>query len=752
MLLLGLVYLLGVELRVHRLHEMGVDAQTPFFIESAMRYRITEYIAQGKPLPALDFQMLWPEGYPPPGDTILQEYLLGTLARVLEPAPLSTASLSDFVRSASRWIYCLIALPLFWLTYQATGKRWAALFGCLLYFTLPCSLDRSTGLVIYRENVCQPFVALHVAAFFAHFRRPLQGISPQTFWQRLFDQLSNQRYIWLSGLCLVIAHLTWKVMTFYQLWLHLFLMLLCILRLPDLKLRSSIYALTLPVLVVSLIPGFPLAGSMQADRYWGSTNAALTLALCLFCWVASRVQEGQIGETAPASPLAKMWARATLLLTLAIGTWALLPGGQSYSHAWSTLVAKVKFLGIKPDDPALLDISSRHYWTGNYRSPTVARALRDFALPALLCVMLVRRKWPSKVFLKVPTSEQTGWFLIVAGAGAYGLGYFMFRKFGTFFGLFIIPIVALAAITVLEQAKHRQWLGRSVLVGFLSVAVLASWNNMGAESTLTPDVDPELEPGEVYSTKSLDTLSRWLMQETPPKAPVLASWALSPFLHAYLDKSTVLNSYFEGPQVFKTEEFYRRLYMRLEDLHAFAQENRAEYLILEAHMLLRTDKWMSFRYVADALTLTGDEACYRLHYTPEAAPGFALLYQNDFFRVYKVLPDVSATVPVPEDLTYAPLFDPQLPGAQVGQPLDAGPALLYGLIEAGRRVTLGDAQLQAGMPGEALRTWTEALEKSPYLPDTYLRLMTLAQAQGRQDQVEKLRKVVLERFGGQVTP
>lgn len=753
---LVVTWLLGVALRGHRLETLFVGAETPFFIESAMRFRVLQYFAEGHYPPALDFQMLWPDGYPPDGDTIFQEFFFGTLAHWLKPPNLET-----FVRESARWVYCLIVLPLFWWGYEATGKRSAALLGVLMYVTLPSSLDRSTGLVLYRENLCQPLLAMHLASLFVAFRRPKQP-----------------GWLAVSGVFLLICHLTWKVMTFYQLFLQLFLLVLCVIKPPDRTLRLSIYWLTLPVLVTSLIPDLPLAGCLRFDRYWGSSNAAMTLALCTLALVygwrekkANDSREPQAPEveavsvtsdaaTGP-SPVTRRFTldlngldwrgalvRGAVLVAL-LGLFVLLlPGGQSYSHAWNTVFAKIRYLGVKPDDPGLLDISSRHYWTGNYRSPTLARAVRDFSFPLLMSVMLIRRRYT----LSLRDGRQRAWWLVLAGLLGFSVGYLMFRKFGTFLGLFLIPTAALGAQTVFELARHRQWLARAMLVGLMGVSYLSGWNNLGAEQVFQDAHDTDPAPGEVYPVSSLNALSQWLKRETPPKAPLLASWALSPFLHTYLDKSTILNSYFESPQVFRSEEFYRRLFMPLPELHAFARQYRADYLILEAHMLLRTDKWMSFRYVADRLTLQGNEACYRLHYQPEDTPGFALVYQNEWFRVYQVLPDATERRAVPPGLPYAPLFDPRVPGAQVGQPLDVGSKLLYGSLEAGRLVTLGDAQREAGHRDEALQSYLRAVQTGPWLPAGYLRLIALAQQEDRTSELQILNVLLRQHFHGAVVP
>ncbi|HCP46490.1 MAG TPA: hypothetical protein DIU15_10625, partial [Deltaproteobacteria bacterium] len=59
----------------------------------------------------------------------------------------------------------------------------------------------------------------------------------------------------------------------------------------------------------------------------------------------------------------------------------LLPREVGYDHAWETILARLRFALEKPADPSLLSFHARHYWTGNYESPTVSLLLRCW--PAL---------------------------------------------------------------------------------------------------------------------------------------------------------------------------------------------------------------------------------------------------------------------------------------------------------------------------------------------------------------------------------
>ncbi len=709
LLALMLTYGACVELRTHRLEQTIPSPLYPFWIESAQRFRGVRIIAEGHALPNPDRQMQWPDGYVPNHDTVVQEYLLGLMARALQPADLHV-----FVRSATRYLYCLIVFPLFWLGYELTRRKWAGWFGATLYLTLPAAVDRSTGLVLYRENIMMPLLALHLAALYAHFRRE-----------------NGTRFIWLSGVALVLSHLTWKVTTFYQLLVLGFLTLLCLWRPPGPRVRAAVYSLAGLPLATSIV--VPL--NLHHDRYWGTSQAALSGGLLMLCLAA------KYRPTWVSSP----FVRAALVGAVALALRAVLPGGASYGHAWATVIAKLEHFGQKPADPAQLSLSARHYWTGNYQSPSLMRVLRDFTLPVLFCIFLVRRLGRNERPSLGSLERYAHLFLVLGLLGSIA-GYAMFVKFGTFFALFMTPALALCALTLIEQAKHRLWLGIIVLALTLGISGLASWNGVGIERALNLPQSGENDQGVVYGQEALWELNDFITRNTTRDQVLLATWAFSPYLTTYLDRTTILNSFFESDMVYRYETFNLKLFGPLSDFHTYCRANDAEYFLYEANLLLRTDPWMSYRYVANKLTLSGEEAAYQLHYAQDALPGFELVFQNDFFRIFKVLKDSSEVRPF-QPVPYAALFDPAVPGAQPGQPLEDGPNLLYNMREASRWLALGKALERGQEKRAALEAYRSGLSASPFQVKIIQQLIPLLVELGQPQAAQQLEASARKRFG-----
>ncbi len=680
------IYLAGVGLAAHRFASLGLSAETPFWMESAQRFRGIRFLAEGQPLPDPDRRLQWPDGYRPTDDTVVQEHLYGALARLARPESLHT-----FVRWVTRFVSMLVVFPLFFLARRACGSPGAALWISALYVTLPPALEPAIGLYIFRQHLALPFLACHMAALVAYLDG---GGSPKR----------ENGLAALSGLSLLLALLTWKVIAFYQLFLLGFLAVCALRALPDRRLAKLILWVSVPPVLASVF--LPVA--LRADRYWGGPHAALSMGLLLLCATSTwpRVAGG------------RAISRALLLLVGIAVAFLVLPGGRSYDHAWATLLAKVRFLGVKPADPGSLSVHARHYWTGNYRSPGAFQILDDFAVPgipaaiALVFAIEAARRNRRRADRTTPrpawTMSARALYLSLSVL-AFGVAYLFFARFGNFFVLFLMPMAAIGVEAIRERLASRHALVTVLLVALLGASGLSAFTGAGLETLpdrLTGGREGAFEPpadrapGVIFSEESLAELSQWLSGQTHRNEVVLASFALSPYLATYLDRPTILHCFFEGPAVDRYVEFTGDLFAELGTFHAFSRRYQADYVVLEAALLLRTDRWMSYRYVADRLNLTGNEACYRLHYSRGGEPGFELVYQNDFFRVFRVLRDPNETR-LSTSRSIPPLFDISIAGAQPGRGLEEGPRLLYGVVESARLVRFAEMLDRGGRHDEA---------------------------------------------------
>lgn len=714
----------------------GVDSGT-FWMESAQRFRYVRQVADGGVIPLLDQQMQAPDGYPPWSDTVFQELLYGTL--YLNYADPDT-DIAAFARLVTRIISATAVLPIALLCFAVTRRRDAALLGAFAYATALVVVERGTGQALLREDLAIPLLCWHLAFLGLWSQRP-----------RFLTALA-------SGLFLAAALLAWKVITFYILLLVGFVGTAHWMR----RARPGVLAVGLVGLIAPAVLASLLPFSLQYDRFQSSTPVLAALALFVTL-VAARAAPGL---------RARSWLPVAVLLFAGL-RW-LLPAEVGYDHAWETIFARLRFLGAKPEDPALLSFHARHYWTGNYQSPSLARLLRDWPallLAALPGLVVLRRWWRPSSWNDFVTGDRAisplprlltqghgpaehlpplaSHFLLWLVVSFLGI-YLLFRKFQLFAAIALVAVLALgfAAVT-----NTRRWTRVAIVVVLLFGVLQSARLVPGLDRFLPGADDNRPDPVVVFSGASFDELAKYLSASTQEGETVLASFVISPFILAYSNRPTVLHCFFEGA----LPERYRRItearFGSEEGLWELAREFGTKWYIHEAHHLLRTDPQMSQRYVADRMGWPADSALTRMQFAPERLEHFELAFENRSFRVFRVLDEGKrprhrfARRP-------SPLWSRSLFTSMFGDPLSTqGVAaaesglvasdLLYASLEAGRQLAVGRASRDhesAAAPWSE-RSFQEALRLAPYLYPAAEELAALYIDLGRPDKAAKYRSL-----------
>lgn len=686
----------------------GQSPDATYWMESAQRFRYVRMVEAGDGIPAVDVQMQSPDGYPTHSDTILQEQLYGELARRHRPDDMSLAA---FVRLLTRLVSASSVVGLALLAYALTRRRDAALLAALAFgLALPVA-ERGTGATLFREDLAFPVICLHLAFLAFWARRP-----------RWFHAL-------LAGLFLAGALLLWKVTTFYALLLVGFLGTAHWLG------RAEPRALLLGTVLLFLpsVGAAQLPWSLHYDGWMTSTTLLAAAAVAL----------GMLG--ASLAPKAPAWAWAFVAAAALVGLRFLLPSEAGYDHAWETIFARLRFLGQKPEDPTLLSFHARHYWTGNYESPTLARLVRDWpllalaALPGLARVLrwwrpTFWREWqPSTLLKPLPQGVLEGWgpaspLLGLAShftlwlLGAFWLAYLLFRKLQLFAAVPLALLIAIGFAVPRGKSRIPQRIGLVLLVAAVGL------QGAGIAPTLErwmPSAQRDAtawSPVAVFSDQSFNSLATQLPEHVARDEPILASFIVSPFLLAYLDRATALHCFFEGDVLSRYEAVTRARFSDEAALWTVAREVGATWYLHEAHHVLRTDGRMSQRYVAGAMDWPKDAVVTRMSYAPESLERFELVWENAWFRLFRVL-DEGKRPRRPGRTEHAawsrPLFE-QLFGDPLG-PVEAGPYtpadFLYGTLRAEQLLVSG---IRAVEREDGLTPWNErdmhaAVSHAPWL-------------------------------------
>jgi len=699
------IYALGFHVRCVRYESTQLSLDVPFWMESAQRYRYVEILAAGEPLPNPDTRMWAPDGYDPRTDTILQEHAYAWSYRVLGLGP--EVPVAAFVRTFTRVVYGLGIFALVALCGVMGRSRVGALLACLAYAVVLPAVERSTGQVLYREHLAIPLVVYHLYFLAAALDR-----------QRVRDAA-------LAGVFLLLALLAWKVMTFYVLILMGVFALAAVVEPHRPAVPRVLAGCLLPALIVSLL----LPVHLRFDRFWASTGAILGVVSWLVVWFHRRQPMG-LGARAA-------WiASGTLALLLAA------PEASAYSHVWETIAARLTHLGHKPADPGELVFHARHFWSGNYRSPTLARLLRDFGLPALAAA-------PGLIAAAIHVVRQrridarTAMVLLLS---AFGAAYLVFRKLQAF------PAMLLAVFIGLGWTAGRggwRWASRAVVLVAVAgmLAQTYGWvpethRLLGVRSPAQPYAVPVTQ---VYTGGELGGLVSWIREHTGPDDVILADFVVSPFLLVQTDRPVVLNCFFESPMVERYRRYTEALFDDPAAFQAFCREHEVDWVVHAADQALRVDDEMSYRYVADATGWDPGWPAALMQFQPQRLPFLELAHETPFFRVYRVLPEGAPPPPVPARREL--LFSRALAEERWGDP--AGPAwptagdpaaALYAqvqaltLVEISRRLREPVPDPDGGPPtppsSQALQravelAW-EAVALSPYEPRAHRAVADLA--------------------------
>ncbi len=697
----GLVLILALAVGVRSLNFRlrGYTNQDLFYVESAQHFRYSKMIAEGEPLPRTDLILQHPDGFLPHTDAITGELFWGYLYRWLHlPLPLET-----FVRYCVRVWFSLTLIPIYLITVHYTRRRSAGLVAALAFAVANAAVARSSGNVLLREHFALPFLGMHLYFFaraLAATRRAEASEPKAEDGAPLLDQYST--FAFLSAAFLLMSLIGWMVLRFYYLVFVLFF-LGCLILDRD---NERMFRILLIVVIVNVAGSLAIPVHLRHRAFFLSAGMLLSYGLLAALFARARLAVPRWGA------VALLCGASYLLMSIA-------PHTGHFGHVRDTLLAKLRYLS-KPEDPSLLSFDARHYWVPPYTSPTLFRLLHDFSLPLALCVLPMVRMLRSFLSDRLPLDR----LFLAYTFLAFLCCYLLFYKLQT---LLIVPVAVMIGIVfnrILEERSGR-WTLAVILCITLALQAGASLLNLRSPlgRLLRAAYIQPLEIPEAVTDLSVRQLLSWLGSETPRDAVILAEFALSPMIPLYADRRVVLHSFFEESAM---RERYRlssyALFGPEEALYDLCRSYGADYFVLSAHMLLRTDSNLSYRYVTDRMELDESWVAYLMHFAPERLKHFELAYQNPFFRVFRVLHGGEQRARV--QAAYAPVFDWQLYEKVVflDPRVPKGEAFLYTIVSAYREWERGEQMLRAGEEEAGVRWTHEAIATFAYVPESYLTL------------------------------
>ena len=604
-----------------------------FWSERAFHYRVALMFAGvGGPDPSVlghDTGQQYPHGVDAWREyTLLMEPVYGFLYRL---AGDQSRPFVEFLLGLVPLIHVLLLLPVYAAARVLGGTRPAAVAAALV--TASCSLgfSRLAGSLLLKEDfallLLMGFVALHLWA-----------------WRR-----GSRLGLAAAALLLVAVLAAWHLSQF----------------LVAVVLGATALARAAAGPQSAQEAGRPRASWVMPAAYLGAfVLAGLTPSLRERWFLVSPplavVAAWLLASLLVARRRAAVRVGALLALTAALVAAAFLNPvhGGDYGHVSGLLAAKLRHGLVRPDDPTALSFAVRQFWTSPFHTPDLAEIVGGLGFHAPLLALAVL--WSLLTGLRPATPPLRRAFLLVVPVLA--VAWILVARLG----VVLLPFGAVAAALMVQSWAGR-WAGSPARAGQLAALVLAlaAAANLPTNLARPLAMARDLHAGRPVPVQTSDDgqavfraeLFRWLTSGTPgpgsarPGAPaaVLTDIGVSPQVLLYTGRPVVLNSQFENKEIReRTERYHAALFA--DDpgvLHAFARELGARCLVIDRNLAL-ADGPGSARWMAAApAPLTTARTVVRLHQDPLGVPGFAPLWDNEYYRVFLVLEPGETVAPRP---------------------------------------------------------------------------------------------------------
>gem|GEM_PF-4344223 len=738
--LLACIYFIAVFCRL----EWGGRYRGELFTsESALRLYYAEEVSEGKSLPTVDYKAQYPEGLELfSRNPVLMEYITGNLYAFLTP-PMPFV---DFIRLVIPLIASISIFAIYLLVKDSTGERITGLISALFYALALPAITRASGWEFLHETIALPCIFFQVYFF-------LKGVKS-----------GKLHYSILCGLCIALALSSWKISQLY------FLIYSCFIGgyficshfrklktwVPTAKVRSAglqpcptkagLKSRTTRMVPTGsrmvpfvmdkgerrlyenyLITAFFAACAGLAVPFLRDglflTSMAMMIFYSLFLSLFLSRYEARLRV--------RKWFIFSICLILLV---LFLPQSSRNTHVYDLLRYKLQFLGQKPADPTLLPFEVRALWIDPFITPSIFE-LMYFFIPLLLLGVVSLGLICRKLILR---RGDISLVFILYNALAFLAAYLFIKRLRVFFVFFLILLIGYLISALLRNSGRWKWIGIIVLILAL---VLEFGKTLGFSTGLI--YQPGLaalgikERSNYFKattlTRSQRELIDWIKENTGEEEVILAHYHISPVIRGYADRAVNLTSLFESrPLREKIGEYADALFGTEEDLWRLCQKFQSDYVVCSIDTVL-DDSDNSWRYLADRQELDEASIGYRLHFSPEGLKRFSLLYENEYFRFYRVnaAEDKNMTQPL---LTTHPLyFRPDL-FSRVSS--SAGRFKEY--VENVYQVYLsGSRSLAAGQYEVARRAYETALLMAPDFPEPYAGLGAIAEAEGRGDDARR---------------
>ena len=364
--------------------------------------------------------------------------------------------------------------------------------------------------------------------------------------------------------------------------------------------------------VLTLTVGGLLIPVLRVKQFYLSPMMCALYALTLAVWIGGGRKKSVMVFLGSAAVLIAI----SLVLQKSYG---------EYAHVYQLFFYKLRFLGVKPDNPAALPWDARCLWEGAFNTAEWSefwRSLQWCGPLALAAIVMAwndrRRACPGLTGDTCATNGKQSdcpTMVFIVFTLLLSLLAWMVVRYFTFLGF-------AAAVMAAGLATRRTW-WKAVLV-LAAVWQLATLNL--SPLSRAPVVPADYKP-----------VVRWLNDNTPTNAVVLANISESPVFLACTGRPIILHSKFENREIRERyREFLEAIYSDEDRFFAFATKYGADYFVCDgASFLMATTE--SRRYKANRLgPLDANCAAMLFVMSPQQLRHFELEFATERFTVFRV--------------------------------------------------------------------------------------------------------------------
>jgi len=601
LLLFGLigVYAAGLTIRreVLRAQMEYIGDDMPFTLESALHFRRVKMMYDRGFLPEIDEAVQYPEGIRIREiDSVSSEPVQAFLAGLFpESVPFA---------ARIRWIeagwFCLSLPLLVWLMRTWTGSWSAGWVTGLLYAVSLASVLRTTGQEISRENFAFPFlIATYVSAVLS-----INAGSPVRQW-------------WWGmavGLFTALSLIAWD-MSQYLLGIAALGMVIHLLvhgeRLNP-RVKFIFGFITVAVILTGLLHPY--------HRHHGLAFSPMTL------WLVSIWAAGVFFLTGrPKAGACRRWLYPLLIMFGPVGLLlaAGLTGayGASYEHFAELIIAKIRFMNIKPDDPSLMTYYQRIMWVPSLHSATWGLTKWLFPFTVWLSGLIALIAWV--ITWKRPDPLINHWILLFVISV---LAYILFVRFH----VFVVLSSAVLAGWACGKLRH-------VGIGWQAPVVFIMMLAIMAEGMHTLRQRYVMGRPNVYY-EELKELADWLKDRIAP-SPVLANMGVSAYVAAYGKCPIVIHPKFEDPTIRERLFQYGTLLFGEDEkaLRDWMDDLGVEYYIYSKGEFSREKPELQMRYFVNRMNPPDSAPARRFEREDDTLRYFSRQWGNRKYVVYKAM-------------------------------------------------------------------------------------------------------------------